>query len=65
MFKIDGELVSPASAASRLAVIEILSIPITSPLYPSETGHPFGDLTALPGSFTNAAHQDHIHIGWD
>ncbi|MGH9185404.1 MAG: lytic transglycosylase domain-containing protein [Acidimicrobiales bacterium] len=64
--RVDGESVSPGSAAARAAVIEILSIPLNSPLHPSETGHPWADLTQLdPGSFTNAAHQDHIHIGWD
>ncbi|MGH9246340.1 MAG: lytic transglycosylase domain-containing protein [Acidimicrobiales bacterium] len=63
--KIDGEPVSPSSPAARVAVLEVLSIALDSPLYPAETGHPFADLETLPGSFTNAAHLDHIHIGWD
>jgi Transglycosylase SLT domain len=63
--KVDGMAVTPSNASARAAVLEVLSIPTNSPLYPSETGHPWGDLAALPGSFTNAAHQDHIHIGWD
>lgn len=63
--KVDGVAVSPSNAAARAAVLEILSIPVESPLYPSETGHPWGDLAGLPGSFTNAAHMDHIHVGWD
>jgi hypothetical protein len=62
--KVDGLAVSAASPAARVAVLEILSIPIGSALYPTETGHPWADLETLPGSFTNAAHQDHIHIGW-
>jgi Transglycosylase SLT domain len=63
--KVDGQAVTPSNAAARAAVLEVLSIPTDSPLYPSETGHPWADLADLPGSFTNAAHQDHIHIGWD
>jgi hypothetical protein len=65
IFKIDGQPVTAASPAARIAVLEVLAIPEGSPMRPSEVGHPWPDLAHLPGSFSNAAHQDHIHIGWD
>lgn len=34
-------------------------------LRPDEVGTPWGDLQPLNGYFTDAAHQDHLHLGHD
>jgi len=58
---IDGEAVSAASAPARVAVHELLAAP--DPLRPAELGCPFPDVAA-PGAFSDAAHRDHLHIGF-
>ena len=58
---IDGEIVRPGSAAARVLSEEIGEL--TGSIKPSEIGTPFA--IAEPGFFTDANHQDHIHIGWD
>jgi hypothetical protein len=65
IFRIDGEPVSPSSVAARNLVLEVLSVPESTLLRPSEVGHPWSDLDDVPGSFSDAAHQDHVHIGWE
>lgn len=45
----------------RLLAEEILSLERN---YPDEFGQPWGDLEG-PGVFSDAAHQDHLHIGFD
>jgi len=60
---IDGELVSPANAAARQAALSLASLP--APLRPDEIGSPFPELGGLPGLFSDADHQDHIHLGFD
>jgi hypothetical protein len=60
---IDGELVSPANGAARQAALALASLP--APLRPDEIGSPFAELSSLPGLFSDADHQDHIHFGYD
>ncbi len=59
---VDGRAVTPDNAAARQAAEEPLAL--TGALRPSELGTPWADLVPLPGAFTDAAHQDHLHIGW-
>jgi hypothetical protein len=60
IYSIDGQLVRPSSAIARVLVDELTTL--TPPLAPAEVGSPF-DLPQ-PGFFTDAAHQDHVHIGY-
>ena len=60
---VGGEPVSVANAAAREVVHALVSLP--APLRPDEIGCPFADLGDLPGVFSNADHQDHLHIGFD
>lgn len=60
---IDGEPVSPANAAARQVIEELLSLP--APLTPDEVGGPWIVRVGARSSFTNSDHQDHVHIGWD
>jgi hypothetical protein len=60
---INGELVSPANGAARQAALVLASLP--APLRPDEIGSPFPDLSSLPGLFSDADHQDHVHLGFD
>lgn len=60
---INGELVSPANGAAKQAVLALASLP--APLRPDELGSPFYELEQLPGLFSDAAHQDHLHVGYE
>ena len=60
---INRELVSPANGAARQAALALASLP--TPLRPDEIGSPFAELSALPGLFSDAGHQDHVHLGFD
>ncbi len=60
---IDGEPVSALNNAARAAVLALASLP--APLRPDEIGSPFADLSSLPGLFSDADHQDHLHLGFD
>jgi len=60
---IDGELVSPSNGAARQAALALASLP--APRRPDEIGSPFADLDRLPGLFSDADHQDHLHLGFD
>ena len=60
---VNGQLVSPANPAAREAALAAASLP--TPLRPSEIGSPFAELEQLPGLFSDAAHQDHLHLGYD
>jgi hypothetical protein len=61
VYAVDGEPVSPSSPATRGLVEWLLARP--GPSRPAEVGHPFPDL-AGPGSFSDAAHLDHVHVGF-
>jgi len=60
---INRELVSPANGAARQAALALASLP--TPLRPDEIGSPFAELENLPGLFSDADHQDHLHLGFD
>lgn len=60
VYSVDGELVTRTSRSARLLVDELAAL--APPLAPAEVGSPF-DLPR-PGFFTNADHQDHVHIGY-
>lgn len=62
IYMVDGGPVSPSSAATA-ALVEWLGS-IQGAARPSEVGQPLADVGRL-GFFTDAAHQDHIHIGFD
>ena len=57
---IDGEIVNPGSTIAREVASELSSL---DPNYrPNEIGSPWA--ICGPGYFTDAAHQDHLHIGF-
>ena len=58
---VDGRPVSAGNAAAKRAAFETADLPAA--LRPTELGAPW--LLDLPGAFTNADHQDHLHVGWD
>ncbi len=57
-----GRPVSAANAGARTLVEALLRLP--ADLRPDELGVPWAALDPLPGVFTDAAHQDHLHLGW-
>ena len=57
---IDGEIVSPGSALAREVASELSQF--DPALRPDEIGSPFA--INGPGYFTDAAHQNHIHVGF-
>ena len=58
---VDVVPVSPANAAAYAAAVSLASLPAS--IRPSEIGTPF--VIAAPGFFTDAAHQDRVHVGFD
>jgi cell wall-associated NlpC family hydrolase len=58
---IDGEIVSPGSALAREVASELSGL--DPAIRPSEIGSPFA--ISGPGYFTDAAHSNHIHVGFD
>jgi hypothetical protein len=62
IYAVDGQPVSPSSPAARMLVESLLAL--AGPDRPTEVGHPFPFLTG-PGSFSDAGHADHIHVGFD
>ncbi len=57
---IDGEIVSPGSALARDVASELSELPAA--IRPDEIGSPFA--ISGPGYFTDAAHQNHVHVGF-
>ena len=57
---IDGEIVGPGSPLAREVASELSSL--NPDIRPNEIGSPFA--IAGPGYFTDAAHQNHLHIGF-
>jgi hypothetical protein len=53
--------VRPGSAAARKLAAELRGL--DAPIRPSEIGSPWA--INAPGYFTDADHQDHIHVGFD
>jgi hypothetical protein len=62
IFFVDGPPVSSANKMAEQLVLELAGL--SGPLRPSELGHPFGAI-GFPGGFTDADHDDHIHVGFD
>jgi hypothetical protein len=58
---VDGEAVNPANSAAHDVALSLGKLPEGT--RPTEVGSPWD----LPGTsdFTDASHQNHIHIGWD
>ncbi|HET7489160.1 MAG TPA: lytic transglycosylase domain-containing protein [Acidimicrobiales bacterium] len=61
IYAVDGEVVSPGSAAARALAVEATSL--GAPTRPSEVGLPWADL-ANGAVFSDADHRDHLHFGW-
>ena len=57
---IDGEIVGPGSPLAREISSELSQL--DAPIRPDEIGSPFA--ISGPGYFTDAAHQNHIHVGF-
>ena len=57
---IDGEIVGPGSALAREVASELSEFPAS--IRGDEIGSPFA--ISGPGYFTDAAHQNHIHVGF-
>ena len=62
IFIVDGLPVSASNGAALDALLEIARV--EGELRPDELGHPFGAI-GFPGGFTDADHDDHIHLGFD
>jgi DNA-binding CsgD family transcriptional regulator len=62
IFIVDGAPVTASNAAALEALLEMAKI--EHGLRPDELGHPFGAI-GFPGGFTDADHDDHIHVGFD
>jgi hypothetical protein len=60
---INGQLVSPRNGAAEAAARATAKLP--PELRPDEIGTPFPELDRLPGFFSDDAHADHLHLGYD
>jgi hypothetical protein len=61
IFLVDGQPVTAVNGAARALALETLAL--AGPSRPAEFGSPWGDLPE-PGTFTDAAHADHLHVGY-
>lgn len=59
---VNGRAVSPANADAR-ALAELLA-GLPPPLRPDELGVPWAGMDPLPGVFSDADHQGHLHLGY-
>ena len=59
---VNGQLVRDFSPAARAMALATARLPVR--IRPTEVGTPFGDIS-LPGFFNDAAHEDHLHFGFD
>ncbi len=62
LYAVGGEPVSPTNVAARDLVELLASLP--APLRPDEIGQPWAELEPLPGVFSDASHQGHLHLGY-
>ena len=60
---IDGQPVSWRNESAEAAARAIATLP--GELRPDEVGTPFAELERLPGFFSDEAHADHLHLGYD
>jgi hypothetical protein len=58
---VDGQAVSPSHAGARRIAESLMRLPRS--IRPTEVGSPWA--LPLPGYFTNAEHQNHLHIAFD
>ncbi len=64
IMSVGGRPVTPSNSAARRLVELLAATEWPDPtMRPDDVGSPWGDFSGLPGFFTNAAHQDHIHLG--
>ena len=61
VYAVDGVPVSRRNPAARALVFTLLELP--GP--PTEIGQPWSDLLVYPGVFSDADHQDHLHLGFE
>jgi hypothetical protein len=55
----------PVASSNNVALEVALAVLTTAPdLRPDEFGSPWPDLGAFPGTFSDADHADHLHLGW-
>lgn len=59
---VDGQPVSADSGASAALVGWLAGLDADDPLRPVQVGSPHADFEALPGFFTDADHQAHVHV---
>ncbi len=62
IYAVNGVNVSPLNPHSKELSLLLNQFP--DQLRPSEVGSPFSDI-AYPGAFADAAHLDHVHVGFD
>lgn len=62
LYAVGGELVSRSNVAAR-ALVELLAA-LPPPLRPDGLGQPWTELEVLPGVFSDASHQGHLHLGY-
>lgn len=60
---VDGQPVSASNRAAREVVDAVLLM--TGPMLPDEVGSPWEIPHPVADTFTDSAHQGHIHLGWD
>jgi hypothetical protein len=60
---IGGAAVTPANPAARAVAEWLVRLP--PPLRPDELGVPWAAMGPIPGVFSDADHQDHLHIGFE
>ena len=61
LWQVDGAPVTAGNDAARALVQWVATV--AGPLRPDEVGSPWGG--PWLGHFTDAAHRDHVHLGWD
>ena len=63
IYRVNGHPVTAANADARDIVHTLYTL--AGPDHPDEIGSPWRDLDPLPGLFSDAAHDNHLHLGWD
>jgi hypothetical protein len=58
---VNGQAVSPGNPAARELAIAASQLPAS--IRPTEIGSPWA--LSIPGAFTDADHQNHVHLGYD
>lgn len=61
---VNGKPVNNSNQAAREIVEFLATLNREDTLRPSGVGSPWAEYNALPGFFNDAAHEDHLHLGW-